>query len=51
MQVNSKPLAILKNKFEIRPGMANALKIMSRIAPNFILNQINNTLEKAKIRK
>jgi len=39
---------ILNDRFEIRPGMANTLKIMSRIAPNFILNQINNSLEKAK---
>jgi len=27
-------------KLEIRPGLANALKLMSRIAPQFILNQM-----------
>lgn len=42
---------ILKDKLEIRPGMANLLKVMSRIAPNFILNQINNSLAKAKAKK
>ena len=27
-------------KLEIRPGLANVLKIMSRMAPGFMLNQM-----------
>lgn len=37
---------IKKDKLEIRPGIANVLKIMSRIAPNFILNFINKNTAK-----
>lgn len=33
-------------KLEIRPGLSNVLKAMSRIAPNFILNQIARSLER-----
>jgi uncharacterized oxidoreductase len=29
------------NQYEIRPGQSNQLKIMSRIAPEFILNQMS----------
>jgi len=39
---------ILKDKFEIRPGLSNVLKLMSRLAPNFILNMFDKTIEKAK---
>jgi uncharacterized oxidoreductase len=30
-----------KGKEEITPGISTALKIMSRIAPNFIFKQLN----------
>ncbi|HEY2782417.1 MAG TPA: SDR family NAD(P)-dependent oxidoreductase [Steroidobacteraceae bacterium] len=30
-----------KDQVEIRPGLSNALKIMSRLAPDFILKQLN----------
>ena len=46
--VNIAIQGILKDKLEIKPGMANVLKAMSRIAPNFIFNQINKSFEKAK---
>jgi uncharacterized oxidoreductase len=42
---------ILKNKFEIKPGMSKALYFMGRIAPNFFLNFMDKTLEKAKAKK
>jgi uncharacterized oxidoreductase len=41
---------ILKDKFEIRPGLANALKLFSRIAPKFFLNIMNSTIEKNKVK-
>jgi uncharacterized oxidoreductase len=33
------------NTLEIRPGQSNLLKIMSRIAPNFILNQMSRPVD------
>ncbi len=39
---------IKKDKLEIRPGLSNVLKLMSRVAPNFVLNFLNKSLEKAK---
>jgi uncharacterized oxidoreductase len=42
---------LLKNKLEIKPGQAKALKIMSRLAPNFILNVMDKTIEKAKAKQ
>lgn len=42
---------LLKNQFEIKPGMSKALNLMGRIAPKFFLNYMHNTLEKAKIKK
>jgi uncharacterized oxidoreductase len=36
-------------KLEIRPGLANVLKAMSRIAPQFMLNQLAK-LAKPKVR-
>ncbi len=39
---------ILKDKSEILPGMAKALKLMGRFAPKFSVNFIDKTLEKAK---
>ncbi len=42
---------LLKNKFEIKPGMSKALYLMGRIAPNFFLNFMDKTLEKAKAKK
>ncbi|MDR2824036.1 MAG: SDR family NAD(P)-dependent oxidoreductase [Prevotellaceae bacterium] len=46
--VNIAIKGILKDKFEIRPGLSNVLKLGSRIAPNFFLNFLNNTIEKSK---
>ncbi len=34
-----------KDRFEIRPGRSNALKLMSRIAPGFILKQLSKHVE------
>ena len=42
---------MLSDKLEIRPGLSNVLKIMSRVAPNFIMNMLHNTVEKAKAKK
>jgi uncharacterized oxidoreductase len=39
---------ILNDKLEIRPGLSNVLKIMSRLAPNFIAAMLDKTVEKAK---
>jgi uncharacterized oxidoreductase len=38
--------SLKKNQLEIYPGMANVLKIMSRIAPNFLLNQLSKPVDK-----
>ncbi|MES2515021.1 MAG: SDR family NAD(P)-dependent oxidoreductase [Bacteroidota bacterium] len=38
---------ILKDKLEIRPGMSNILKIMSRVAPQFIMNTLHKSVEKS----
>lgn len=38
---------ILNNKFEIRPGLSNTLKLLSRIAPDTIMNFVNKRIEKA----
>lgn len=48
--VNIAIQGILKDKLEIKPGMAKVLKVMSRIAPDFIFNQISKSLAKAKTR-
>lgn len=37
---------IEKNHLEIRPGMANALKLMSRLAPQFMLNRLSRSAHK-----
>jgi uncharacterized oxidoreductase len=42
---------ILKDKMEIRPGLSNVLKFMSRLAPNFILHVLDKNLDKAKEKK
>lgn len=41
---------ILKDKLEIRPGLANVLKLLSRIAPDFALRFLNKSIEKAKVK-
>jgi uncharacterized oxidoreductase len=33
------------DQFEIRPGQSNALKFMSRLAPQFILNQLSKSVD------
>ena len=38
--VNHAIAGIEANKLEIRPGLANILKVMSRIAPQFMFNQL-----------
>lgn len=35
-----------RDKMEIRPGQSNQLKFMSRLAPDFILNQMSKPVEK-----
>lgn len=42
---------ILNDKMEIKPGIAKVLKIMSRVAPNFILNFMDKSMEKAKAKQ
>ncbi len=39
---------ILKDQYEIRPGLSNVMKWMSRIAPHFFTKLINKNIEKAK---
>ena len=34
-----------KDVYEIRPGLANALKLMSRVAPQFILKQLSKSVD------
>ena len=34
------------DRFEIRPGQANQLKIMSRVAPGFILTQMSRSVDR-----
>jgi uncharacterized oxidoreductase len=33
-------------RFEIRPGQANQLKMMSRVAPGFILRQMSRSVDR-----
>jgi uncharacterized oxidoreductase len=35
-----------KDQFEIRPGQANQLKFMSRLAPDFILKQLSKPVDR-----
>lgn len=37
---------IENNKYEIRPGQSNQLKIMSRVAPQFILKQLSKPVDR-----
>ncbi|KRF02259.1 short-chain dehydrogenase [Paenibacillus sp. Soil766] len=34
------------DQYEIRPGQSNALKMMSRVAPNFIFSQLSKTVDR-----
>jgi uncharacterized oxidoreductase len=34
------------DRFEIRPGSANLLKMMSRVAPGFILKQMSRSVDR-----
>jgi uncharacterized oxidoreductase len=34
------------DEMEIRPGQSNTLKLMSRIAPQFILNQLSRPVDR-----
>jgi len=38
--------AFAKNKYEITPGQASQLRLMSRIAPGFIFNALNKQMVK-----
>ena len=50
MPVNKMVQAAIKgmknDQFEIRPGQSNQLKLMSRMAPEFILNQMSRPIDK-----
>jgi uncharacterized oxidoreductase len=46
--VNHAIAGIEAGKLEIRPGLANVLKAMSRIAPQFMLNQMANMAKPRK---
>ena len=37
---------IKKDRWEIRPGQSNLLKMMSRIAPDFILKQLSKSVDR-----
>jgi hypothetical protein len=37
---------IQTDRFEIRPGQANQLKMMSRVAPGFILKQMSRSVDR-----
>jgi hypothetical protein len=37
--------AIKHDRLEIRPGLSNMLKTMSRIAPNFIVKQLGKSVD------
>jgi uncharacterized oxidoreductase len=34
------------DRFEIRPGQANQLKLMNRLAPGFILKQMSQSVDR-----
>lgn len=34
-----------QDRYEIRPGLSNTLKLMSRVAPNFMLKQTSRTID------
>jgi uncharacterized oxidoreductase len=36
---------MMNDRFEIRPGQSNQLKLMSRIAPDFILKQMSRSVD------
>jgi uncharacterized oxidoreductase len=42
---------LAKDDFEIRPGQANALKLMSRVAPGFILKQLSKGVDQMLARQ
>jgi len=42
---------ILKDRFEINPGLSKVMKLMSRIAPGFFTKLINRNIEKAKLKQ
>ena len=42
---------ILNDTVEIKPGLSSVLKVMSRLAPEFILNFMDKTLQKARQKK
>jgi len=43
--VNRAIAGMEKGQLEIRPGLSNMLKIMSRVAPGFILKQLNGSID------
>jgi uncharacterized oxidoreductase len=38
-----------KDRLEIRPGQSNALMLMSRVAPQFILNQLSKSVDAVQV--
>lgn len=44
--VKAAVVGLQKDQFEIRPGQANQLKLMSRLAPQFILNQLSKPVDR-----
>ncbi|MET3982087.1 putative oxidoreductase [Mucilaginibacter sp. UYP25] len=49
--VNIAIKGILNDTMEIKPGASKILKLMSRLAPEFILNFLDKTLQKARAKK
>jgi uncharacterized oxidoreductase len=44
--VNAAIKGLKEDRFEIRPGQSNQLKVMSRLAPQFILNQLSKPVDR-----
>ncbi len=48
--VNIAIKGLLADQLEIKPGLSKVLKLMSRLMPEFFLNFLNKTLQKAKLK-
>jgi len=48
--VNIAIKGILSDQLEIKPGLAKVLKLMSRLMPEFFLNFLHKTLQKARVK-
>ena len=45
-RLSAEPISGLeRDRLEIRPGLSNVLKLMRRVAPQFILNRLSKPVE------